>query len=166
MNTKVPFYNILNMFLVGAIFIVGTLFIYSDFAVNLIKSYLFTKISAEMTAIITTFVFGISYEVGYVINRIGSVVFEELLKKFNLVPYNDDYKMYNKAKKEYPVMDILSREYASSRTNTVLFLIIALMAILKKKCIIALVAAMCVVLFFLSCRKFAKKITILLSGDK
>lgn len=163
METKVPFYNVLNMLLIGLILIVGVCLAFPDLAINLIANDVVVGLSAGGNVILTAFVFAVAYEVGYLINRLGSVVLEELLKKTKLIPYNDDYRKYNEVKKEYPAMDILSREYASSRTNIMLFLIIMLVEAFAKKFILALIAFACVTLFFFSCRKHAKRITTLMN---
>lgn len=163
METKVPFYNVLNMLLIGLILIVCVCIAFPDLAINLIANDVVVGLRAGGNVILTTLVFAVAYEVGYLINRLGSVVLEELLKKTKLIPYNDDYRKYNEVKKEYPTMDILSREYASSRTNIMLFLIIMLVEAFAKKFIFALIAFACATLFFFSCRKHAKRITSLMN---
>ena len=164
METKVPFYNLLNMLLVGFIFIVSVCMAFPDPAINLITNDVVVGLSAGANVILTAFIFAVAYEIGYLVNRLGSVILEELFKKTKLIPHNDDYHKYNKVKKEYPVMGILSREYASSRTNVMLFLIIMGVAIIAKKYIFALIALACSIVFFFSCRKHAKKITELMNN--
>lgn len=159
METKMPFYNVLNMLLIGFILIISVCIAFPSLAVNLIKNDIVVGLSDGGDIMLMTFVFTVAYEVGYIINRLSSVLLEELFKKTKVIPYIDDYRKYNEVKKEYPVMDILSREYALSRTNIMLFLIIMVVEAFAKKFILALIAFACVTLFFFSCRKHAMKIT-------
>ena len=116
MEVKIPFYNIINMFLTGLIFVGGCAMIYPEHAVSLLTNELIVCIGTGPEIVLTVCAFAVAYEVGLVINRIGSVLVEPFLKKINAIPFNDDYIRFNQKKKEYPIMNILSREFAVSRT--------------------------------------------------
>lgn len=100
----------------------------------------------------------ISYEIGLIINRIGSVVLEPLFKKIHLIPFDNDYKKFNKVKKEYPIMETLSREYALSRTSIVLFLVLIAISILGENKLFGVPFILIAIIFYFSYKKFATKI--------
>lgn len=89
MEIKVPFYNILNMFLTGLVFIGGCLVIFPDTAVALFNSDIIENLGAGPEIVVTVCTFAVAYEVGLIINRTGSVVLEPLLKRTKLIPFND-----------------------------------------------------------------------------
>ena len=122
MEIKIPFYNILNMFLTGLVFIGGCVIIFPDTATAVLNSEIIKNLGTGPEIVITVCAFAIAYEVGLIINRAGSVILEEILKRFKLIPFIDNYTLFNQKKKEYPIMSTLSREYALSRTGIVLFL--------------------------------------------
>lgn len=101
MEIKVPFYNILNMFLTGLVFIGGCLVIFPDTAVALFNSDIIENLGAGPEIVVTVCTFAVAYEVGLIINRTGSVVLEPLLKRTKLIPFNDNYTLFNQKKKEY-----------------------------------------------------------------
>lgn len=158
METKIPFYNIVNMILTGFIFVGCCMFVYINTFINFLTSNAFPKISFSSDLIITISFFSVIYEVGYIINRIGSIVTEPILKKTKAIPFDNDYKKFNECKKQYPILSTLSREYALSRTSLTLFFITTVLAIFQKQWILALIFILIAVLFSFSCRKHAKKI--------
>ena len=116
MDTKIPFYNLLNIFLTGLIFSGFCVVIFNAQLLNYIRSDFFNSIkelNGGLETIITISFCAIIYEIGLIINRIGSVI-ENLLKIIRAIPFDNDYKKYNEKKKEFPIMEVLSREYALS----------------------------------------------------
>lgn len=160
METKIPFYNILNMFLTGFIFIGCCILIYNGLFINLLFSIDFSKIAipSGLEIIITISFFGTIYEVGYIINRIGSILIEPIFKKVKIIFFNDNYKKFNDCKKDYPILNTLSREYALSRTTFTLFLISTILSIFQKEWKLLVVFILICLIFALSCRKHSKKI--------
>ena len=158
MEIKIPFYHVLNMFLTGLVFIGGCTMVYPDYAAELLVSDLIVNLGTGPEIVFTVCVFAAAYEVGIIINRIGSVVIEPILIKTKLMPFNGDYKKFNDRKKEYPIMSTLSREYALSRTGIALFGILAAVAVYAKAKFLMWAFASTAVIYFLSCRKHNKKI--------
>lgn len=91
-------------------------------------------------------------------------VIEPLLKRTKLIPFNDNYTLFNQKKKEYPIMNTLSREYALSRTGVVLFLSLLILSAVEKKCSLVAICAVITGIYFLSCRKHAGKIVELMQN--
>ncbi len=165
MDVKVPFYNILNMFLTGLVFIGGCLIISPDIAVVLRDSDIIEYFGAGPEIVVTVWIFAVAYEVGLIINRAGSVILEPSLKWIGWIPFNDNYTLFNQKKKEYPIMSTLSREYALSRTETVLFLLLSTLSGAKGKYFLMGICAVITLLYFVSWRKHAGKIVALMKNE-
>lgn len=63
----------------GFILIVSVCIAFPSLAVNLIKNDIVVGLSDGGDVMLMTFVFTVAYEVGYIINRLSSVLLEELL---------------------------------------------------------------------------------------
>lgn len=166
MEIKIPFYNILNMLLTGLVFSGCYVLIDPDWAITIFKNEIIHNLTAGPEIVITVCFFAITYEIGLIINRFGSLVIEYLMKKIPLIPFNDNYVLFNDKKKEYPIMDILSREYALSRTGISLFFILSIIALIRCRLILALVFFTVSIIYFFSCRKHASKIVKLMNSNK
>lgn len=163
MKEKLSLYEYLNFVLIGLIFTGCCVLVFRDD--ELIKT-VFKEIkvlSLGIEVVITFILFGLIYEIGFIINRIGSIVIEPAFKKFKIIHFNNDYKLFNERKKEYPIMEMLSREFALARTQISMFFILVIISLLNKQFIIAVVFLLFVILFALSMRKHSKKIVDLMS---
>ena len=154
---KIPFYNILNMFLTGFIFLGCFIGIFPEKTNQILTSSLVSNLSIGSETILTVSILAIVYGVGLTINRLGSVLVELILKGTKAIPFNDDYKMFCDAKKKYPIMDTLSREYALSRTGITLFIILTITSLFRLKWILSIIFILITVIYFFSCRKHVKK---------
>ncbi len=166
MEMKIPFYNIVNMLLTGLVFVGGLIIIFPQYAIQLIQSEFYENLKTGPEVIITICIFAVAYEIGLIINRVGSVIIEPFLKKFKLIPFNDDYTLFNDKKKDYPILGTLSREFALSRTSIALFLILSVVAILNKSCVIFISCFFIMIVFYLSCKKHSSKIVELMDEPK
>ena len=163
MKPKFSIYQYLNFILTGLIFSGCTIVVFSKNVddITLIKNI--SGLSLGIETIIVFIMIGIIYELGFIINRIGSILIEPIYKKLHFVKFNDDYKRFNEAKKDYPILDVLSREYALSRTQISLYLILAILSIIKHQWILLIIFLLLVLLFSISMFKHSKKIVNLMS---
>lgn len=165
MEIKIPFYNILNMFLTGLVFLGGCVILYPDSAITMLNNEVIKNLGTGPEIIIVICAFAIAYEVGLIINRIGSIILEPFLKWTKLIPFDDDYVKFNVKKKEYPIMSTLSREYALSRTGIALFLILLVLSLFTSNWVSAIAFACITVVYYLSCRKHSTKIVKLMQTE-
>ena len=165
MEVKIPFYNILNMLLTGLVFIAAFLFILPDCQMSGEVVEFGNLIISLPDVISTGLFFAVPYEIGLVIDRVGSVALERALKGMKCIPADMDYVLFNKTKEKYPIMNVLSREYALSRTGMVLFFGLLVMALCAAKFVEALIFAAIVVVFFFSCKKHSDKISELILSE-
>ena len=157
MEIKISTYDFFNKFLLGLVFIGVIIFSYIDNICTWVINLGVVKDNAIVVTIFSFSAMAIVYEAGIIINRLGSIL-EEFLKFAHLIPFNDDYKKFNEKKKEFPIMHVLSREYASSRNSIILFLLISIIVFIRF-CWYGLIPLTIMLLFYFSCYKYAKKIS-------
>lgn len=158
MEIKLPIYNILNMLLTGFVFIGEVILLFPALIVSILNMELINFLMKESKTLLICFVFAGCYEIGLIINRIGSITIEAVLRKSNLIPFENEYKRFNDVKKEYPILEILSREYALSRTGMALFFILSIISIFSIYKFFFLINIVIAGVYFLSCRKHSQKI--------
>jgi hypothetical protein len=167
MDTKIPFYNLLNMFLIGLIFTGCCIVLFNEQVLCFIKSDIFKsikEINVGFETVITISFFAVIYEIGFIINRIGSLI-ESLLKKCPvLLPFDNDYKKFSERKKEFPIMTTLSREYALSRTSISLFFLMTVISCFCYNWVFVAIMFLLTILFYFSMRKHASKIVELMKN--
>lgn len=155
METKVPFYNIVNIFLPGLVFIGSCIMMFVD-EIKAIVDSITVLDNIGLEVLITVSCFAIAYEVGYIIFRLGAVFIERILKKvFGWAPY-DRFVAAKKAGAEKS-LDMLSREYGYARTQITLFILLSIITGLKTHWILLGICVLCVVLFSLTARGHIKK---------
>jgi len=72
-------------------------------------------------------------------------------------------KKFNEKKKQFPIMDVLSREYALSRTSMTLFFLMAILSLTQSCYEFTIVMFVLTLIFYFSLRKHAGKIVKLMS---
>lgn len=164
MEIKVPLYNVLNMFLTGFVFVGCVMLQYPNEIINFVRSETFTHLTAISETLLLLFIVAIAYEIGLILNRLSSVLLEPLLKKSKLVPFDDRYHIFQEKARNFPIMNILSREYALSRTGIGEFAILSIMSATHGKWSLAALFICVTVVYLLSCRKHASKIVSLMKN--
>ena len=164
MEMKIPFYQVLNILLTGLVLGTGIIICFPSELQSLFRD---SKSLWSHSEFILSMVFiAGSYELGLVVNRLGSIVLEPILIGVRIIPFDKNYRHYNDLKKQYPILEVLSREYASSRTNVVLFVVLASICFVAGQCIVGVCFLLVSVLFCLSWRKYAGKIVHLMRTSK
>lgn len=158
METKVPFYNIVNIFLPGLVFIGSCILLFLDETKVFVDSVTALG-STGLEVLITVSCFAIAYEVGYFIFRLGAVGIEPILKKlFGWTDYKEFIAAGKTGEKAYKKLDMLSQEYGYSRTQITLFIALAVLTGVKTHWWIMGVCIFFVILFVLTARGHMIKI--------
>lgn len=164
MEIKLPLYDLLNKFLTGLVFIGGSVVVYPARALSVLNSEIVKNLGTGPEIVVIVAVFATAYELGLIINRFGSVIIEDVFKRLKLIPFNNDYALFNEAKKKYPIMSTLSREYALSRTGIALFLSLLVLGFLAERWPVGISCLVITIIYYLSCRKHADKIVRLMNS--
>lgn len=165
MDIKVPFYHIVNMLLTGLVLIGALTALFPEMSLSILNAIAANSHAIPET-IVVVFLFAAAYEAGLIVNRLGSVVIEPVLRRLKLIKFNDDYVLFNNKKKEHPILGTLSREFALSRTGFTLFLILTLPALLSQFKLLSVAFCAIALLYFFSCKKHAEKIVTLMSESQ
>lgn len=157
METKVPFYNIVNVFLPGLVLLGSCVLLFLDE----LKTYVLAVTnlgSTGLEVLVTVSLFAIAYEVGYIIFRLGSAVIEPLLKKiFGWAEYSDFIAAGKTSEKAHDKLEMLSREYGYARTQITLFIMLSVLTGIGTQWWLMVVCILCVGLFTLTARGHMKK---------
>jgi len=156
-ETKIPFYNVVNIFLPGLTFVGSVVLLFLD-KVKEIVTTLSGVGSTGLEVLVSVSCFAIAYEVGYIIFRFGAIAVEPLLKRlFGWTPYEQFIAAQKAGAKS---LDTLSREYAYARTQITLFLALAIATGISEHWGLLGVSIGCVLLFALTARGHIKKIAV------
>ena len=156
MEMKISTYDFLNKFILGLAFIGALIKAYGNELSYVFESFQDCKDNTVVITLFAVSAFALVYEVGIIINRLGSLL-EDVMRKTHLIPFNNDYKRFNDKKKEYPIMNVLSREYALSRNSIVLFMLISIVVFVRFAWY-GFIPLIIMFLFYYSCRKYSKRI--------
>ena len=86
MKEKIPFYNIVNMFFVGAIFSIAVTLMCAE-KISIKQEYI--DVAREWSFLVSAFLIIVMYEIGLIINRAASVLIEGFLVKTKIWEKND-----------------------------------------------------------------------------
>lgn len=156
MDIKISTYDFFNKFILGLVLIGVAILSFVDPNNASFKNFLKINENGIIVTFFSVSAFAIVYEVGIIINRLGSLL-EELLRKCHWIYFVEDYKKFNDKKKEYPILNVLSREYALSRNSIVLFFLISIVVFIRFAWY-GLIPLAIMILFYISCRKYSKRI--------
>lgn len=156
MEIKISTYDFFNKFILGLVLIGLLIILFSDKINISIGDYQNIKENKIILTVFYVAALAIVYEVGIIVNRLGSLL-EDFLIICHFIKFNKDYKKFNDKRKDYPILTILSREYALSRNSIVLFLIITILVFIRFAWY-GLIPLVIMFVFYYSCRKYAKKI--------
>ena len=158
METKVPFYNIVNVLLPGLVLIGSCILLFFGEIRNYAKAVADLG-SAGLEVLVTVSLFAVAYEVGYITFRFGAIFIEPLLKRlFGWTNYNDFIAAEKTSNTANDKLDMLSREYSYARTQISLFITIAVLTAISKHCWLSIFSILCVILFICSAGRHMKKI--------
>ncbi len=166
MQINVPFYNVLNMLLTGLVFLGACVLMFPNLIDVVLQNPYMDNLSAGPEIVVTICFLAVAYETGLFINRLGSVVVETCLRKFTLIPFTQDYVELNRQRKEFPIIETLSREYVVSRTRIALCLALFLMAFIAKHWIIGASTVCGIILYYCSAYKHSYRIVELVEKNQ
>lgn len=158
MEVKLPFYNLLNMLLTGVVFLVCIIPLYPSELAELVLFEKNMTCDATQEVVLLTLFIAAAYEIGLILNRIGSVLAEPIFKSLKVIYFSSRYSDYAMASKDFSKLEILSREYALSRTSTVEFFLLSMWSVSISKFFLFSIYFAIALLFLFSCRKHSKKI--------
>lgn len=165
MKDKIPFYNIVNMFFVGAVFsLCLILLLHSYIPFNWIKEN--AELLSDWSVLISAILLIAMYELGFIINRMGSIIIVPLyshkkFKKFRIWPkehYGIDVSEIAQVNPRFQSMII---ELNLMRSHIMMCAILLVIALIIGKWIWSASFAVLIVVFTLGGRQHNDKINII-----
>lgn len=164
MDVKIPFYNLVNILFIGLIFCCLLLLLMPETIGDFIT---YLRPIMNSTTIELIFVLAISYQIGLIINWIGSLVVEPLLTTRKPAAQRTklsrilriqwrSYKDYQQT--ETDKLRMLTREMNVARNNLTSFAILSIIAIATNKMAFTIMLWLLIILFYCAYRKHSAKI--------
>ena len=160
MRDKIPFYDIVNMFFIGAIFSMCALFLLYEYVpFDWFKEN--SELLSDWSFIISAVLLIAMYELGFIINRMGSIVVAPILERTGIWPKDDyDIDVSEISAKNSKFQSMLT-ELVLMRSHIMLCLILAGISIYQQSCHALLLFALLLFVFVLGGRKHNSKINII-----
>ena len=165
MKDKIPFYNIANMFFVGAVFsLCLVILLRSNIPIEWIKEN--AELLSDWSILISAILLIAMYELGFIINRMGSVIIDPIyrstkLKRFKIWP-KDDYGIdVSEIEQVNPRFQSMVTELILMRSHIMMCLILLIIAIVRCEWIWSVSLVALIVLFTFGGRKHNEKINII-----
>ena len=160
MKDKIPFYNIVNMFFVGAVFtFFSVLLLYEQIPIDKIITY--SDFLSDWSVIIGVVLLVIMFELGFIINRLGSIIVAPILSKLKIWqkdPYGIDVSKISQRNQKFQSM---ITELVLMRSHVMMFIILFVMSLICSKYILSIFFATMIVVFILGGKKHNDKINII-----
>ena len=158
MKNKIPFYNNKNMFFVGSVFsfIIVTLFHKHFQNIDLSSTtYIFMK---EWSVVISAVLLIAMYEIGFILNKAGSILIEPILSKTNVWPKYEYDKDVSEISENNSKFQAMITELVLMRTHILLYLLLAVISLFSPYKWFSLICIFLIVIFILAGRKHNSKI--------
>ena len=160
MKEKIPFYNIVNMSFVGCVFVIFmTPFFIDAIDLDAVKKY--GEILSDWTAIISVVAIAAMFEIGFIINRLGSIIIEPLYVILKIWPREKyDAKIPEISQSNAKFQSMIT-ELNLMRSHIMICLIILIAALFLGKFLYALSMFALICVFSFGGRKHNTKINII-----
>lgn len=162
MKDKIPFYNIVNMFFVGAVFsLCLIILLHSYIPFDRIKEN--AELLSDWSVLISAVLLIAMYELGFIINRLGSIVIAPLYsnKKLRIWP-KVDYKIdVSEIAQINPRFQSMITELNLTRSHIMMCAILSVIAFIVGKWIWGVSFAILIIVFTFSGRKHNGKINVI-----
>lgn len=158
MKDKIPFYNIINMFFVGSVFTFISAVLFHDHFMPIDLTSPIFAILKDWSVIISAILLMAMYEIGFILNRVSSVLIGSLLEKIRIWPkYQYDKDVSEIAEKNARFQSMVT-DLVLMRTHILLYLIVAVLSLFSSYKWFTIVCGVLIVLFVFAGKKHNSKI--------
>ena len=158
MKDKIPFYNIVNMFFVGSIFSFVLAVLFNDYIDLTNPLFDFLK---EWKIIVSALLIITMYEVGFIINRLSSIIIAPILEKTKIRPkekYNIDISKISESNSKFQSM---ITELVLMRSHILAYLILGMLSLISNYKWLSIICVFLIVTFIVAGRKHNTRINII-----
>ena len=160
MSEKIPVYHIINMFFVGAVF---TIFLSAICFKYLPIEWIMenSDFLSDWTIIISAAILIIMYEVGFIINRMGSVLIAPLYTKLKIWPKQAYAADISKLEQDNPRVQSMVNEMTLMRSHIMMSILLIIPVVVCIKWYWAGINILAIIIFTLGGRRHNTKINII-----
>lgn len=160
MKDKIPFYNIVNMFFVGAVSLLFlVVLLWNDISMDWIKRN--AELLSDWSVLVSIILLIAAYEIGFIINRLGSIVIEPILIRMKIWPrqkYKIDISEISEHNRKFQSMIL---ELNLMRSHIMMCLLLLIISLIVAKWWFCLVFVALSVIFIFGGQKHNAKINII-----
>lgn len=161
MKDKIPFYNIANMFFVGAVFAIANVLLFHECLLDMdLSSQLYMTLK-DWSIVATAAIIVIVFEIGFILNRASSVLIAPILEKTKIWPkekYNLDV---SELSNKHPKFQFMITDLVLIRTHILMYLILAIESLFSPYKLASLVCLSIILVIVFSGRKHNARINIM-----
>lgn len=158
MKNKVPLYDIVNKFFVGAVFTLLFILVTVD-KLPLADIYnQYSDILKDWSVIVSAILLIAMYEIGFIINRGSSAIIAPLLEKTKIWSREDYAIDVSEIKKSNETFNAMITELVLSRSHIFMYLLLTVISFACCKWIFGVVFVVIILLFVISGRKHNQRI--------
>lgn len=161
MKEKIPFYNIANMFFVGAVFAIANVLLFHECLLDMdLSSQLYMTLK-DWSIVATAAIIVVVFEIGFILNRASSVLIAPILEKTKIWPkekYNLDV---SELSNKHPKFQSMITDLVLMRTHILMYLILAIESLFSPYKLASLVCLSIILVIVFSGRKHNARINIM-----
>ena len=153
MKDKIPFYNIINMFFVGAVFT----FLLSLLFINQIKQGVLTSpifdFLSKWSVVVSALLVIMMYEIGFILNRASSILLTPLFAKTKIWPrdkYDIDISEISEKNNKF---QSLITDLVLTRTHILLYFIVAVVSLFSSYKWAAIICTVIILILIIAGRR-------------
>lgn len=161
MKDKIPFYNIANMFFVGAVFAIANVLLFHECLLDMdLSSQLYMTLK-DWSIVATAAIIVVVFEIGFILNRASSVLIAPILEKTKIwskEKYNLDV---SELSNKHPKFQSMITDLVLMRTHILMYLILAIESLFSPYKLASLVCLSIILVIVFSGRKHNARINIM-----
>lgn len=161
MKDKIPFYNIANMFFVGAVFAIANVLLFHECLLDMdLSSQLYMTLK-DWSIVATAAIIVVAFEIGFILNRASSVLIAPILEKTKIWPkekYNLDV---SELSNKHPKFQSMITDLVLMRTHILMYLILAIESLFSPYKLASLVCLSIILVIVFSGKKHNARINIM-----
>lgn len=166
MKDKIPFYEIINKFFVGAVFTIFFVIVTAD-KLSLVDLYnKYATILKDWSVLVATILLIAMYEIGFIINRAGSAFIAPLLEKTKIWPKKEYGIDVSEIKETNKTFNAMITENILSRSQILMFLLLFVIALVCMKWFFAIAFLLCIIILIFAGKKHNEKINKIRDDEK
>lgn len=161
MKDKIPFYNIANMFFVGAVFAIANVLLFHECLLDMDLSSQFYMTLKDWSIVATAAIIVVVFEIGFILNRASSILIAPILEKTKIWPkekYNLDV---SELSNKHPKFQSMITDLVLMRTHILMYLILAIESLFSPYKLASLVCLSIILVIVFSGRKHNARINIM-----